>query len=419
MMSPSIRERVPPHHGSNNGGVSHLQYSCHCQPFQEFICIEDMLWVDKYRPTELSELDYHDEVSDRLTSLARNPASLPHLFFYGPSGAGKRTRIAALLGALFGPSAHKLRLDQRTFTTPTNRTVELHMVTSNFHVEFCPADAGNNDRYVIQDVLKQLASTKNIRSSVANLQQEKENQQVNPNGAASGSASAVEIKVVVLNQVDRLSKQAQAALRRTMEKYAASCRLILCCDSPSKLIAPLRSRCLGVRVSAPTIDQIALVLKKVAEKESFDLPEALAVNMARECNRNLRKAVLMLEAAKVQANGRSLSEQQALPTTDWELYIRELADDITSEQSPQRLVMAREKLYELLVNCIPASTILKRLVGELLPKIPDENLKVTVVEWAAFYEHRIAMGSKEIFHLEAFIAKYMALYRKFMNELFG
>jgi replication factor C subunit 3/5 len=376
-----------------------------------------MLWVDKYRPSELAELDYHDEVSDRLASLAQNPAALPHLFFYGPSGAGKRTRIAALLGALFGPSAHKLRLDQRTFTTPTNKTVELHMVTSNHHVELSPGDAGNNDRYVIQDVLKQLASTKNIRTSVANQQPDKENSN---NGATDTTAAApAEIKVVVLNQVDRLSKQAQAALRRTMEKYASTCRLILCCDSPSKLIGPLRSRCLGIRVAAPTVDQISLVLTQVAQKESFILPEALAVHLARESNRNLRKALLMLEAAKVQAAGRALSGDQVIPAMDWELYIRQLAMDITNEQSPQKLMAAREKLYELLVNCIPPTTILKRLVQELLVKVPDEELKVSVIEWAAFYEHRIAMGSKEIFHLEAFVAKYMALYRKYINEMFG
>ena len=83
-----------------------------------------------------------------------------------------RTRIAALLGEVFGPSAHKLRLDQRTFTTPTKRTVELQMVTSNHHVELSPGDAGTADRFVIQDVLKGLASTKNIRSSVANTEKE-------------------------------------------------------------------------------------------------------------------------------------------------------------------------------------------------------------------------------------------------------
>lgn len=222
-----------------------------------------MLWVDKYRPTELDSLDYHDDISQRLESLAKNPASLPHLFFYGPSGAGKRTRINAFLGALFGPGAHKLKLNQRTFTTPTGRTVEIHMISSDYHMELSPGDAGNNDRFVIQDVLKEIASSKNIRSSVGGNVQEafaKSNDDgATEESTATTSYPETDIKVVVLNQVDRLSKQAQAALRRTMEKYAVTCRLILCCDSPSKLIAPLRSRCLGIRVAAPGEDEVRIV----------------------------------------------------------------------------------------------------------------------------------------------------------------
>ena len=226
-----------------------------------------MLWVDKYRPTELDSLDFHDDISQRLHSLARNPASLPHLFFYGPSGAGKRTRINAFLGALFGPSAHKLKLNQRTFTTPTGRTVEIHMISSDYHMELSPGDAGNNDRFVIQDVLKEIASSKNIRSSVGNMGEGLFNNNNDSASKEDGNAEdsnptnlypETDIKVVVLNQVDRLSKQAQAALRRTMEKYAVTCRLILCCDSPSKLIAPLRSRCLGIRVSAPGEDDVRM-----------------------------------------------------------------------------------------------------------------------------------------------------------------
>jgi len=376
-----------------------------------------MLWVDKYRPTELESLDYHDVISHRLNSLAQNPASLPHLFFYGPSGAGKRTRINAFLGALFGPAAHKLKLNQRTFTTPTGRAVEIHMISSDYHIELSPGDAGNNDRFVIQDVLKEIASSKNIRSSVGSIARGDDD----TSGAAAAAANTADtgIKVVVLNQVDRLSKQAQAALRRTMERYAANCRLILCCDSPSKLIAPLRSRCLGIRIAAPTEDEIAKVLKTVAKRENVGLPNSVAINLARESNRNLRKALLMLEAANVQSSGSgAIPENQYLPTADWEIYIRQLATDITKEQSPQTLMIAREKLYELLVNCIPASTILKSLTGELLNNL-DDSVKLEVIEWAAFYEHRLAMGSKDIFHLEAFVAKFMAIYKKYLNDLFG
>jgi replication factor C subunit 3/5 len=229
-----------------------------------------MLWVDKYRPTDIESLDYHDEVSERLASLAKNPATLPHLFFYGPSGAGKRTRIAALLGALFGPSAHRLKLGQRTFTTPTGRTVDIHLITSDHHIELSPSDAGSSDRFVIQDVLKEIASARNVGKSIAlqsSQSQSQDENHPNSNGgsgffssttktSSSSSTTGPPIQVVVLNQVDKLSRQAQAALRRTMEKYASTCRLILCCDSPSKLIAPLRSRCLGIRVAAPTDDQV-------------------------------------------------------------------------------------------------------------------------------------------------------------------
>ena len=138
------------------------------------------------------------------------------------------------------------------------------MISSDYHIEISPGDAGNNDRFVIQTVLKDIASSKNIRSSVANMQDmmgnnDKENDP-NKSGSVEHSLTqanyTAEIKVVVLHQVDKLSKQAQAALRRTMEKYAATCRLILCCDSPSKLIAPLRSRCLGIRVAAPSENEV-------------------------------------------------------------------------------------------------------------------------------------------------------------------
>jgi len=170
-----------------------------------------------------------------------------------------------------------------------------------------------------------------------------------------------------------------------------------------------------------TEDEICHVLQSTSGKEKVDLPDQLAISLARESSRNLRRALLMLEACRVQhRDSPQLPADMAIPLTDWELYIKQLALDITKEQSPQRLLVARDKLYELLVNCIPATVILKTLVGCLIINL-DDALKHQVVEWAAFYEHRLAMSSsnKEIFHLEAFVCKYMALYKKYLTEMFG
>lgn len=374
------------------------------------------LWVDKHRPKEISQLSHHPDITVRLSSLASEPRSLPHLLFYGPSGAGKKTRIACLLKAIYGNGAERLRLDKRTFVTSNNRSVDINMICSNYHIELNPGDAGIYDRYVVQDIIKEMAANKSLNAAGFS-------------GVDSGSGSAsaedasmmkkkVEYKIVVLMEVDKLTRQAQAALRRTMEKYSSSCRLILCCNNQSKVIEPVRSRCLGIRVAAPSHDDICNVLKRVAAKEKITLPDELAVGIARESSRNLRRAILMLETSRVHSGSTVLKANEGIQKTDWELYIMNLAKDIIQEQSPQKLMAAREKLYELLVNCIPATIILKTLTAELMKSLDDE-LKYEVIDAAAFYEHRIAMGSKDIFHLEAFIAKFMAIYKRYLNEMFA
>ena len=226
-----------------------------------------MLWVDKHRPTQLKQLSYHPETTRRLSSLAADPHSLPHLMFYGPPGAGKKTRIMSLLREIYGPGSQRLRLDKRTFTTPSNKSVEINMISSNYHIEISPGDAGINDRYVVQEVIKEMAANRNISSAATSLTGGGESGATSSSGADGGTSAAggatgagrrkVDYKVVVLVEVDKLSRQAQAALRRTMEKYSSSCRLILCCNNQSKVIDPVRSRCLGIRVPAPSHDDVS------------------------------------------------------------------------------------------------------------------------------------------------------------------
>lgn len=181
----------------------------------------------------------------------------------------------------------------------------------------------------------------------------------------------------------------------------------------------MRSRCLSIRIPAPSNDDIVSLLMQIAKRESCPCPTELAMKISLHSDRNLRRAILMLEAAKVQVAPMSqLMPDQIVQLPDWELYIARLAREILQEQSPSKLLHAREMMYELLTNCIPPDVIMSTLVRELMKSL-DDTLKHEVAYWAAYYEHRMCQGSKDIFHLEAFVAKFMAVYKKWLVSLFG
>jgi replication factor C subunit 3/5 len=217
-------------------------------------------------------------------------------------------------------------------------------------LEITPSDVGNFDRVVVQDLLKEVAQT----------------QQVDLNAKQR-------FKVVVINEADHLTRDAQAALRRTMEKYSPNLRLILLANSTANIIAPIRSRTLLVRVAAPSEPEICDALRAVAKAERFPIVDRLNERIARESGRNLRRALLMFEAVYAQkyasfavdsgslltGHSEKVDEKSPIPPPDWEALIDQVADDIIQEHTPARILIVRAKLYDLLTHCIPASTILK------------------------------------------------------------
>ncbi|CAI0427957.1 unnamed protein product [Linum tenue] len=164
-----------------------------------------------------------------------------------------------------------------------------------------------------------------------------------------------------------------------MEKYSTSCRLILCCNSSSKVTEAIRSRCLNVRINAPAQEQIVRVLDFIGKKEGLEVPPGFTARIAEKSNRSLRRAILSFETCRVQQY--PFKNYQEISPLEWEEYVSTLSSDIMKEQSPKRLFEVRGKLYELLVNCIP----------------PEILLKV----------HRMRLGQKAIFHLEGNFRSYI------------
>jgi replication factor C subunit 3/5 len=101
----------------------------------------------------------------------------------------------------------------------------------------------------------------------------------------------------------------------------------------SKVIDPLRSRCLPIRVPSPSVDQVVAALKEVGRLEGIRVPDAFALRIAQTCERNTRKALLCLEASRSQSY--PFKEDQKVQVPDWELYINTIANMMVKEQSPQ------------------------------------------------------------------------------------
>lgn len=105
-----------------------------------------------------------------------------------------------------------------------------------------------------------------------------------------------------------------------------------------------------------------------------------------------------------------------IPPPDWEALITVIAKEVVDEHTPARILQVRAKLYDLLTHCIPPTTILKTLTFKLIPLI-DDSLKAEIVKWAAFFEHRVRIGTKVIFHLEAFVAKVMRVLEEWLMSM--
>ena len=111
-----------------------------------------------------------------------------------------------------------------------------------------------------------------------------------------------------------------------------TCRIIANCESLSKVIMPLKSRCLQIRVPAPKEQVLADLLKKIATKENFELPPQVAASIAHFSRRNIRRAIMMLQTLKLKTP--TLSANAQVPKPDYESFIAEIAGDVVNEQSP-------------------------------------------------------------------------------------
>ena len=378
------------------------------------------LWVDNQHPVRLDELSYHPQITTQLQIIVAHSTSkvnasgnnFPHLLFTGPNGSGKRTRVSALLRDLYRTNLtdpKKLRLEHKSIKINDSKTVEVSLLSSPYHIELNLSEVGtSNDRVVIMTLIKEIAQTASIATKV--ISNENQDQDME-------EFKRPPFQVLVLHQVELLSRGAQQALRRTMEKYVQSCRLILIASGGSgtgKIIAPIRSRCLEIRIPAPTDAEIAQIMHNTLKNEGMaaanDTTNLFEIVLSSAAG-DLRRAILMLEAYT-----RNNKQVVDFP---WRVAIRTICQKIKKEQTPRQLHDIRTNVYDLLQSCVPGDLIIKEVCLHFAAQVERLNAKAVgeILQAAALYEKNLHLGSKPQIHIEAFFASLMATLKKYNLNL--
>lgn len=344
----------------------------------------ELLWTEKHKPTFFEDCDFHENLNDQLGNLINNN-NLPHMILYGPGGGGKRTRINCILNKLFGRGALKTQKDTWR-VKHNNKLIEINVRYSNYHAELTPSDVNFQDRIVLTKLIKESATNSTLFSNA-----NKKNDFI----------------VYVLYDVQKLTLEAQAALRRTLEKYSKKIRVIMVSERIGNIIPALKSRCLLMRVPSPNNEKIKKVLEEISRKEKFFDSDAILNIIVKKSKGNLRKAILMLQNAYLTG----VSDEKNMIEI-WKLKIEDIVNKIWENQTPLAIRELRKEFYTLLCNQIPGSEIVKEMLYQVLRRLKTRRCITEAKKVAVDVDVNMNQGDKHIIHLEAFTVKLMIIVKK-------
>ncbi|KAI5185627.1 replication factor C subunit 3/5 [Nematocida homosporus] len=333
---------------------------------------------EKYRPKTLDELKHLDCVAVLKTFA---PSNFPSLILAGPNGSGKRTLLHALIKHFFDKEVHYM-----SYTTDievsASKTLEVSLLESDEAIEVRVGPHGYYDKKVLQKIAKDISETKSIK------------------GLLLGDKRRA-AKLLIIPDGEELSSGAQMALRRIMEQGAENFRLIILTTTTNTFIDAFKSRFLICRVPTISDMEINQLIGRILTAEQSTLPEDQIKSIVKESRGNLHKVMAKLELA--------LHTKKVGPFP-WEESINALADTIILAPSIKSVVKARESIYGLLDKNIPGQAILSMLVLSLLQKEASVETAANLLKYASLFDSRLRAGTKDLFHLEAFVARAMAIY---------
>jgi len=224
--------------------------------------LEHSLWVERYRPTKLENYIGNEHLKSKVDVYLKS-GDMPHLLLFGRAGTGKTTLAKMLVNSIDCDYLYINASDENSVDTVRNK-------------------------------VRNFASTMGFK----------------------------EYKVIILDECDYITPNAQAALRNLMETFSKHCRFILTCNFVERIIDPIQSRCQSFQIVPPSKKEVAVHLNNILKEEEVACKMDDVVNLVNAGYPDIRRVINSAQRQVV--DGLLVIDEQALMENDYKLTLIEI-----------------------------------------------------------------------------------------------